>query len=99
MSDAIAGALLSTVASKRDERRHRRRVAVDRRIEADDEECDAQADLLERVEGHRQERRQIRRPLDPPLVAADLHVRPEIVDVERDAAQRALRHWRQRVRG
>ena len=49
----------------RDERRQRGGVALDRRVEADDEEGDAQSDLFERIERHRQERRQVRRTLDP----------------------------------
>jgi hypothetical protein len=82
----------------RDERGQGIGVAVDRGIEADDEEGDAQAELLERVERERQEAGQVRGALDPPLIAADLHVRPEVVDVERDAAQWTLRHGRLLVR-
>ncbi len=91
--------MIAHLVPARDDRRERARVAVYRGVEADHEEGDAQPHLLERIERHGKKAWQIRGSLDPPLVAADLHVRPEIVHVERDAAQRTLRHARPRTHG
>src|SRR6185437_12060454 len=91
--------VIAHLVSARDELRDCGRVALYRRVEADDEEGDAESERLEGVERDGQESREMRRTRLPPLVAADFHVRPEIVDVERDAAERTLRHGRPPVPG